>query len=74
MKKIYYLFLIIVGMFLWTNVSALSIDHYMGKGQEISLDFYDYAGVSCDDTDLYYLKYTSISAESGLVTIRNTIF
>lgn len=74
MKKIYYLFLIIVGMFLWTNVSALSIDHYMGKGQEISLDFYDYAGVSCDDTDLYYLKYTSISAESGLVTYNLSTF
>lgn len=70
MKKVYYLLLIILGIFLCTDVLALSVEHNMGKGQEISLDFYDYSGVSCDDTELYYLKYTSISAESGVVSYK----
>lgn len=69
-KRFFYVLILLIFLGLFSNVSALSFDYDMGKGQEISLDFYDYSSVSCDDSGLYYLKYTPISAEVGKITYK----
>lgn len=66
-KRFFYVLFLLIGVVFFSNVYAASYEYDMGKGQEISLDFYDYSGVSCDDTTLTYLKYTPVSAESGIV-------
>ena len=69
-KRFFYVLIMLIFLGLFSNVSALSFDYDMGKGQEISLDFYDYSSVSCDDSGLYYLKYTPFSAEVGKITYK----
>lgn len=69
-KSIFYSFILILFLGVYSNVFADSFDYEMGKGEEVSLDFYDYSGVSCDDSGLYYLKYTPVSSEVGKITYK----
>ena len=69
-KSIFYSFILILFLGVYSNVFADSFDYEMGKGEELSLDFYDYSGVSCDDSGLYYLKYTPVSSEVGKITYK----